>query len=95
MVEHFFPNTFDVVFGERPDVPRKPDPQIVHDILIHLGTSQQIWYIGDSLVDVETARNAQLPVIACTWGFCSESDLEAAHPDYIARHPADILPIIG
>ena len=106
LVEHFFPNTFDVVFGERPNVPRKPDPQIVHDTLTRLSTintplhstlnsQPSTIYIGDSLVDVETARNAHLPVIACTWGFCSESDLEAAHPDYIARHPADILPIIG
>lgn len=95
LVEHFFPNTFDVVFGERPNVPRKPDPQIVHDILTRLGTSQQTWYIGDSLVDISTARNAQLPVIACTWGFCPESDLVAAHPDYLAHQPADILQFIA
>lgn len=135
LVEHFFPDTFDVVFGERPNVPRKPDPQIVHDILTRLSTlnskhstalnsqlstslnsqlstsinyqlstincpqrstlNSQLLYIGDSLVDIDTARNAHLPVIACTWGFCSESDLEAARPDYLARHPADILQIIG
>lgn len=120
LVEHFFPDTFDVVFGERPNVPRKPDPQIVHDILTHLSTinsqpstslntkpstlnfsqhstlnTQLIIYIGDSLVDVQTARNAGLPVIACTWGFCSEKELEAARPDYLARHPADILSFIA
>ncbi len=95
LVEHFFPDMFDVVFGERPDVPRKPDPQIVHDILTRLGTSQQTWYIGDSLVDISTARNAQLPVIACTWGFCSESDLKAAHPDHLAHHAADILSFVS
>lgn len=128
LVEHFFPNTFDVVFGERPNVPRKPDPQIVRDILTHLSTinaplptspdsplstshnsqlstlnfsqlstinSQLTWYIGDSLVDIETARNAHLPVIACTWGFCSESNLNAAHPDHLTHQPADILSIIG
>lgn len=128
LVEHFFPDTFDVVFGERPNVPRKPDPQIVHDILTHLSTinsplhstlnsqlsaslnyqlstnncpqhstlnTQPTWYIGDSLVDVQTARNAGLPVIACAWGFCSESELEAARPDHLARHPADILSFIA
>lgn len=120
LVEHFFPDTFDVVFGERPNVPRKPDPQIVRDILTRLSTinsqpstslntkpstlnfsqhstlnTQLIIYIGDSLVDVQTARNAGLPVIACTWGFCSESELEAARPDYLARHPADILSFIA
>lgn len=120
LVEHFFPDTFDVVFGERPNVPRKPDPQIVRDILTRLSTinsqpstslntkpstlnfsqhstlnTQLIIYIGDSLVDVQTARNAGLPVIACTWGFCSEKELEAARPDYLARHPADILSFIS
>lgn len=120
LVEHFFPDTFDVVFGERPNVPRKPDPQIVRDILTRLSTinsqpstslntkpstlnfsqhstlnTQLIIYIGDSLVDVQTARNAGLPVIACTWGFCSEKELEAARPDYLARHPADILSFIA
>ena len=120
LVEHFFPDTFDVVFGERPNVPRKPDPQIVRDILTRLSTinsqpstslntkpstlnfsqhstlnTQLIIYIGDSLVDVQTARNAGLPVIACTWGFCSEKELEAARPDYLARPPADILSFIA
>ena len=120
LVEHFFPDTFDVVFGERPNVPRKPDPQIVRDILTRLSTinsqpstslntkpstlnfsqhstlnTQLIIYIGDSLVDVQTARNAGLPVIACTWGFCSEKELEAARPDSLARHPADILSFIA
>lgn len=128
LVEHFFLNTFDVVFGERPNVPRKPDPQIVHDILTNLSTinpslptspdsplstshnsqlstlnfyplstihSQLIWYIGDSLVDIDTARNAHLPVIACTWGFCPESDLVAALPDHLAHHPADILSLVS
>lgn len=124
LVEHFFPDTFDVVFGERPNVPRKPDPQIVYDILTRLSTintplhstlnsqpstslnsqlstnncpqlstlnSQPTWYIGDSLVDIATARNAGLPMIACAWGFCSEKELEEAHPDLLAHHPADIL----
>ena len=62
IVAHFFPNTFDVVLGERVGVPRKPDPQIVWDIIHRLSplTSNlsPIYYIGDSLVDAATAKAA-------------------------------------
>lgn len=96
LISHFFPQTFDIVLGERANTPRKPDPQIVHDILNSLDTTDpDIFYIGDSVVDIDTARNAQLPVIACTWGFCTEHELTTARPDYIVHHPSEILPIIN
>lgn len=97
LVEYFFPNTFDAVLGERPNVPRKPAPQIVYDILDTTGVhtdSGSIFYIGDSLVDVNTARNANLPVIACAWGFCSEEKLRKAEPDYLVHTPTEIVQII-
>lgn len=98
IVEHYFPGLFDVVLGEREGVERKPNPQIVYDICealdIHV-TDHQILYIGDSLVDIETARNASLPVIACSWGFVQQESLMAAQPDFLAQRPADILSIIS
>ena len=76
IVAHFFPNTFDVVLGEREGIPRKPDPQIVWDIIHRLSplasNLSPIYYIGDSLVDAATARAANLPFVACTWGFCTK-----------------------
>ena len=103
IVAHFFPSIFDVVLGERVDVPRKPDPQIVYDILstLHstLDTQQDeqlgtYLYVGDSLVDAATAQAANLPFVACTWGFCTHEQLLTAHPDYIVHHPSEILGII-
>ena len=97
LVNHFFPNTFDIVYGERPNVPRKPDPQIVFDILSALTgipASTPIYYVGDSLVDITTAHNAHLPVFACTWGFCAESDLVANTPEYLVHHPSEILTLV-
>ena len=95
MVAHFFPNTFDVVLGERVGVPRKPDPQIVWDIIHRLSplasNLSPIYYIGDSLVDAATAKAANLPFVACTWGFCTKEQLLTVTPDHMVNHPIEII----
>lgn len=95
IVAHFFPNTFDVVLGERVDVPRKPDPQVVWDILASLPSTinhkPSTLYVGDSLVDAATAKAANLPFVACTWGFCTKEQLLTAQPDYMITHPLELL----
>ncbi len=53
----FPPETFDVVFGQRPDVPLKPSPAVVEEILARTGTApERVLYVGDSGVDMETGR---------------------------------------
>ena len=98
IVAHFFPNTFDVVLGEREGIPRKPDPQIVWDIIHRLSplasNLSPIYYIGDSLVDAATAKAANLPFVACTWGFCTQKQLAQAQPNYMIHHPSEIVQII-
>ena len=103
IVAHFFPNTFDVVLGERIGVPRKPDPQIVYDILslLHPVSSsiskeelEEVLYIGDSLVDSETAHAAKATLVLCTWGFCSKQQLRTAQPKYMIQHPSELLNIL-
>ena len=98
IVAHFFPNTFDVVLGEREGVPRKPDPQIVWDILASLPSTinhkPSTLYVGDSLVDAATAKAANLPFVACTWGFCTKEQLLTVTPDHMVNHPHEILTLI-
>ena len=99
IVEKLFPGIFDVVLGERENVARKPDPQIVWDILEAIGRKgeeaiEDALYIGDSLVDAETAKAAKLPFVACTWGFCTREQLMTAQAHYMADHPKEILTII-
>ena len=99
IVRHFFGDTFDVVLGEREGIPRKPDPQIVQDILQKVAGSsptacinkQSVLYVGDSLVDIETARRAGVPIAACTWGFTPLQELRQAQPDYIVDTPRQII----
>ena len=102
IVAQLFPNTFDVVLGERDGIARKPDPQIVWDIVERTAqntysaefSGKGILYIGDSLVDAETAKAANLPFIACTWGFCTTEQLQTAVPDYLVHHPSEILKLV-
>lgn len=100
IVKHFFPNTFDVVLGERVNVARKPDPQIVWDIVEAIGPlgdqalDKTILYIGDSLVDAATAKAANLPFVACTWGFCTKEQLATANPNYMITHPLELINIL-
>ena len=98
IVAHYFPNTFDVVLGEREGIPRKPDPQVVWDILASLPSTinhkLSTLYVGDSLVDAATARVANLPFVACTWGFCTKEQLLTVTPDHMVNHPLEILTLI-
>ena len=97
IVAQLFPGIFDIVLGERENIAREPDPQIVYDILSTLNTqlsTTNCLYIGDSLVDAQTAKAANLPFVACTWGFCTHEQLQSASPDYMVNHPNEILTLI-
>ena len=95
IVEHFFPGVFDVILGEREGVERKPNPQIVFDIVevltgeAGLTAQRSIIYIGDSLVDYETAKNANVPFVACSWGFVAREKLEEAGIEHIIDYPEE------
>ena len=92
IVRHFFPDIFDVILGEREGVERKPNPQIVNDITSKLSSlNSKLLYIGDSLVDRDTAQNANVPFVACSWGFVPKEQLVAAGIEHIIDHPADLL----
>lgn len=99
IVAHFFPGIFDVVLGEREGTERKPNPQIVRDIQDSLARKNEVsdaveketLYIGDSLVDRDTALNAGVPFVACSWGFVPREQLVAAGITRIADQPKDIL----
>lgn len=96
LVTRYFPETeFEVVFGHRIDHPKKPDPQIVHDIVEITGISkQQTLYVGDSSVDMLTAQNAGIQSIGVTWGFRSEKELRDHQADYIVHQPDEILELL-
>ena len=76
LCKHFFGDTIQVAIGEREDIKKKPAPDTVLEALRQLQvTRQDAVYVGDSEVDVETARNSGIPCISVLWGFRSKSFL--------------------
>lgn len=97
IVEHFFPGLFDVVFGEREGIERKPNPQIVYDIvskLSPLNAKCSSLYIGDSLVDRDTAQNAHVPFVACSWGFVPRETLLREGVTRIIDSPEEVINVL-
>jgi phosphoglycolate phosphatase len=92
MVEALFPGRFRAVVGQRPDVPPKPDPRSALELCAALGVApNEALLLGDSEIDVRTARAAGLRAIACTWGFRSREALLAEAPDGLIDRPEALL----
>ena len=91
IVNHFFSGIFDVILGEREAIPRKPNPQIVYDINDQIVNDKMVLYVGDSLVDRDTAANANVPFVACSWGFVSREALIDNGVGRIVDKPQDLL----
>lgn len=92
LIERFFPGLADIVRGKQDGIPTKPDPTSVRIALRDLGCeAAEAAFVGDSSVDVETARNAGMTACAVSWGFRSRGSLEAAGPDHIADSAEEML----
>ena len=95
-VSYFFADAFDVVHGGRDGIPLKPAPDAAIDMLSELGvTAEETAYIGDSDVDVLTAK-AFSPALSITvlWGFRDKPELIAVGTDTFAENADDILKLI-
>ncbi|RRD71029.1 MULTISPECIES: HAD family hydrolase [unclassified Desulfovibrio] len=93
LVRHYFPSVpFALVQGARQGVPLKPSPAAPLDMLRILAVPpDQAFYVGDSDVDIFTARNAGMTSVGVAWGFRGEGELRAAHADHIAKKPQHIV----
>lgn len=95
LIAHYFPNIrFTAVYGQREGVNVKPDPTVVHDILkIAQIAKENVLYVGDSGVDMQTANNAEVTSCGVTWGFRPRTELETFHPAYIVDKAEEIAAI--
>ena len=84
----YFPGVY--ALGEREGFPRKPAPDMVRLAMAELGVDTCI-YVGDSDVDVLTARNAGVPCLSVLWGFRDRSCMEAAGGTHFCEKPADLV----
>ena len=86
---------FVAVYGQRDGVNVKPDPSVVFSILSDAKVPKsEVLYVGDSGVDMETARRACVDSVGVTWGFRSEKELNEYHADMIVNKASDIFDIV-
>lgn len=94
LVAHFFGSEIKVAIGERPDIRKKPAPDTVNEALQQLGVSRSTAvYIGDSDVDIDTARNCGMPCISVLWGFRDKDFLLEHGATTLVSSPKEILDI--
>ncbi len=93
IVARLFPTIrFTAVLGQRPGISHKPDPAGALEIAATFGLNpENCTIIGDSMPDLETARNAGMRCVAVMWGFHDRDRLLAANPDQTAENPADLI----
>ena len=92
MVNFFYPKTFDMIQGEGKDMPRKPDPKMIHFVLKTLGIEgKNALYVGDTNVDYESAVNAGIDIVLVSYGYRSRGYLEQIKNVPIIDTPLELL----
>lgn len=87
---------FAAVFGQRAGLPLKPDPTAALVTADEIGVAPvRCAFVGDSAIDVETARAAGMRAIAVAWGFRERAELVAARPDVIVDHPRQLAAAVA
>ena len=92
----YYPGVPDVVLGEREGLPRKPAPDMVQFALEAIGAeASRSIYVGDTEVDILTARNAGMGCVSVPWGFRSREQLEKAGANPIAGTVEELARYLG
>ena len=94
LAERHFPGLFDAVRGDKPPAPTKPDPTTLLKMLDDLGVRPEAAaYVGDTNIDVQTARNAGVMAIGVSWGYDRANPLRSDELDAYLHEPADLLDV--
>ncbi|MDD2427356.1 MAG: HAD family hydrolase [Eubacteriales bacterium] len=96
LVENIFPGIFDCVVGAGAKYPLKPDPASATAIAEYFRLeNSEILFVGDSNVDMMTAKNAEMTACGVAWGFRSREELLEAGADYIIEQAEEILDLVS
>ena len=95
VVEAYSPGVFPIVQGALPNLPTKPDPTLLHRLMNRMGAvPEQTLFVGDSNVDIQTAKNGHLASCGVLWGFRTRQELEEEGADYLAEGPQDLMKVV-
>ncbi|AFL69326.1 HAD family hydrolase [Sulfurospirillum barnesii] len=86
---------FEVVFGVREGVPRKPDPSAALEIceLLHV-KPEACYYLGDTMIDMQTANRAGMIALGALWGFRDEAELREHGAKYLLKTPSEVIKLL-
>jgi phosphoglycolate phosphatase len=95
-IEAFFPaKPFTLVRGARPEVPNKPHPAGALALAADLGVSPGACvFVGDTMIDMKTARGAGMLPVGALWGFRDEAELVENGARHLIAQPLDLLPLL-
>ena len=86
---------FDYVTGKRDEMPLKPDPTVVFDVMKRFDVSaDECVYVGDTATDMNTGKNAGIYTVGVLWGFRGEDELKESGADAIASTPEELYAAI-
>lgn len=86
---------FDYIRGQRDDTPRKPDPAGLLQMMDEAGVKKdEVWYLGDTDVDMAVGSAAAVRTIAVTWGFRTAEELEGLGAWKMIDHPRELLELL-
>jgi len=90
-----FPNYFDPVVGLKVEAHKKPNPKVAVELSETLGIkTEEIIYLGDTGIDMQTANNANMCAVGVLWGFRPKEELISNGANYVLSNPLDLLNII-
>ncbi len=96
VVATMFPTVrFAGVSGQRDDAPRKPDPASVHTLLAGSGVSAEACcFVGDTVIDMQTARNAGCVAVAVMWGYGDSGEIRDSNPEHLCYSVEELRQIL-
>ena len=95
LVDHYYKDLISEVYGQLPEYPSKPQIGCTDRILRSTGLSaDEILIVGDTEVDVLSARNNHIDCVSATWGYQTRDVLTKLEPDYIIDRPEELLEIL-
>ena len=84
------------VHGQKKEIPKKPNPIAAINIANAFETPcEEVYFVGDTMVDMQTAKNANMKAIGVLWGFRDAQELSSNGADFLVEHPLDILDIVN
>lgn len=95
IMERYFPGVFSFVQGALPGRPTKPDPALLHELMNQMGAvPKETLFVGDSNVDIRTAKNGGLTGCGVLWGFRTREELLEEGADVLVETPEQLADLI-